>query len=247
MYQFLLKQFLKQTGRKPNNLENILLKQKASKQAIDERKIVSMSDRSSVNPNKPILGGKNIEETEEQIRQRLIDQNKKGIESLRNKNEITIIHFIIIIKMNYNGYTVYPDGQILGKYRKILKHRINKKGYHTVNICTKGKHTTLLVHRIVAICYLSNPENKPTVNHNDDDTHNNDLTNLEFMTIQEQNDYKTKMRADNKSGTTGVCYNKRDNRWQAQLRSYGKTYSKYFKTKQEAIDYRKYLEETYKK
>ena len=87
MYQFLLKQFLKQTGRKPNNLENILLKQKASKQAIDERKIVSMSDRSSVNPNKPILGGKNIEETEEQIRQRLIDQNKKGIESLRNKNK----------------------------------------------------------------------------------------------------------------------------------------------------------------
>ena len=34
---------------------------------------------------KPIMGGKNIPETEEQIRQRLMDQNKKGIASMKKK------------------------------------------------------------------------------------------------------------------------------------------------------------------
>ena len=85
MLKFLLSQFLKKNGRNPNNLEMILLKQKAAKEAIDQRKIVSMSDRSPVDPNKPILGGRNIEETEDQIKQRIINQNKESIERLKNK------------------------------------------------------------------------------------------------------------------------------------------------------------------
>ena len=66
------------------------------------------------------------------------------------------------------------------------------------------------------------------------------------MTMKEQEDYKTKMRADNKSGTTGVSYDKQNNRWKAQLTSYGKIYCKNFKKKDDAINYRKYLIETYK-
>jgi len=43
--QLLFNQFVKQYGRKPNNLETILLKQKAMNQAVDERKVISMVDR----------------------------------------------------------------------------------------------------------------------------------------------------------------------------------------------------------
>ena len=85
MLKFLLSQFVKRTGRNPNNLEMILLKQQASKKAIDERKIVSMFDRSTVDANKPILGGKNIIETDEQMIQRFKKQNKDAAERLRNK------------------------------------------------------------------------------------------------------------------------------------------------------------------
>ena len=148
--------------------------------------------------------------------------------------------------MNYKGYTIYPDGQIRGKGRIMLKHSINKDGYHSVSIYTKGEEEKMRVHRLLAICYLDNPENKSTVNHNDDNPHNNDLTNLDWMTMQEQSDYKTKMSSANTSGNTGVHYNKLTNFWQAQLMSYGKSYRKYFKKKQDAIDYRKYLEQTYK-
>jgi len=85
----LFEQFVKSNKREPKGMELIQLKFKASQQAVDERKIVSMFDRSPVDANKPILGGRNIEETESQIKQRLIDQNKKGIESLLKNKEST--------------------------------------------------------------------------------------------------------------------------------------------------------------
>ena len=85
MFKILLSQFIRQNGRNPNNLEMILLRQKAANQSVDERKVVNMFDREPVNPNKPILGGQNINETEEQIRQRLIKQNEQGIANLKNK------------------------------------------------------------------------------------------------------------------------------------------------------------------
>ena len=87
MLQRLLLQFIKSNGRKPNNLEMILLRQKASKEAVNERKIVNMFDRQPVDANKPILGGKNIIETEEQILQRLNKQNQDSINRIQDNKE----------------------------------------------------------------------------------------------------------------------------------------------------------------
>ena len=87
MLKFLIEAFKASKGRMPNNMEMILLRQKAAKQSVDERKVVSMFDRSAVNPNKPILGGKNIPETEEEIRQRLLKNNEKGLASMKSKLE----------------------------------------------------------------------------------------------------------------------------------------------------------------
>ena len=85
MLKFLIEAFKASKGRMPNNLEMLLLKQKAANQAIDERKIVNIFDRSPINPNKPIMGGKNIPETEDDIRRRLMKQNEQGIANLKNK------------------------------------------------------------------------------------------------------------------------------------------------------------------
>ena len=87
MIKTLLLQFIKTKGRNPNNLEMILLRQKAAKEGINERKIVSMIDRQPVNANKPILGGKNIVETDEQMIQRFKNQNKEAVERLKNKKD----------------------------------------------------------------------------------------------------------------------------------------------------------------
>ena len=87
MLKFLIETFKATKGRMPNNMEMILLRQKAAKQSIDERKVVNIFDRSTVNPNKPIMGGKNIPETEEDIRRRLMKQNEEGIASMKSKLE----------------------------------------------------------------------------------------------------------------------------------------------------------------
>jgi hypothetical protein len=87
MLKFLIEAFKASKGRMPNNLEMLLLRQKATNQAIDERKVVNIFDRSTVNPNKTIIGGKNIPETEDDIRRRLLKNNEEGIASMKSKLE----------------------------------------------------------------------------------------------------------------------------------------------------------------
>jgi hypothetical protein len=84
----LFDQFVKKNGREPDNLEMILLRQKASAQEANKRKIISMFDRSPVDADKPILGGKNIEETDTQILERLNKGNENSLSNMRYENAV---------------------------------------------------------------------------------------------------------------------------------------------------------------
>ncbi len=127
MLKFLIEAFKASKGRMPNNLEMLLLKQKAANQAIDERKIVNMFDRSPINPNKPIMGGKNIDETEEQIRERLIKQNEQGIANLKNKLDDPE-------KKAMGGRIGYAGGsKVVQGLLKALQNKFGKKAITTAD------------------------------------------------------------------------------------------------------------------
>ena len=71
------------------------------------------------------------------------------------------------------------------KTYKILKQHDDKDGYLY--------YGSLRINRLVALAFIPNPENKPTVNHIDGDKHNNNITNLEWATLTEQQQHAYKL------------------------------------------------------
>lgn len=74
----------------------------------------------------------------------------------------------------------------------ILKQQILPNGYMQVRFSINGKTIHLSVHRVVAICFIPNPDELPEVNHRDNDRTNNYVSNLEWCTRQYNIDYKKK-------------------------------------------------------
>lgn len=66
------------------------------------------------------------------------------------------------------------------KYKLQTRH-----GYKVLNLTFNGKTHKMAAHRLVAMAFLDNPENKPQVNHIDGNHANNRVDNLEWCTAEE--------------------------------------------------------------
>ena len=74
-----------------------------------------------------------------------------------------------------------------------MKQGTDRYGYLLVIFCdTSGKRKTLKVHRLVCKAFHENPENKPCVNHLDENKANNEASNLEWCTYEENINYGTR-------------------------------------------------------
>ncbi|GIP50937.1 HNH endonuclease [Paenibacillus sp. J53TS2] len=68
---------------------------------------------------------------------------------------------------------------------KTLKPQIQRDGYQRVTLSKKGKKKRMAIHRLVAIAFIPNPENKEQVNHQNGNKLDNRLKNLNWMTRKE--------------------------------------------------------------
>ena len=117
----------------------------------------------------------------------------------------------------YRGFHVYQDGQVYRPERtlertdgvrrtfkgKWIKTRIRNAdkgrggGYEYIDLYHGNKEVEhLLLHRLVALLWVDNPNDLPQVNHKDGDRTNNHKNNLEWMTCSnnQKHAYKTLKR-----------------------------------------------------
>ena len=91
--------------------------------------------------------------------------------------------------------------RLKGKYMKsdkLLKQVKLDSGYVAVCLCKHNKTKNFRVHRLVAEAFIPNPEEKPQVNHIDENKTNNVASNLEWMTAKENNNYGTRTQRTSK-------------------------------------------------
>ncbi|MCT4321825.1 HNH endonuclease [Elizabethkingia anophelis] len=86
---------------------------------------------------------------------------------------------------------------------KKLKASIGTHGYKTISLKVNDKWTNKCIHRILAECFIPNPENKACVNHIDGNKFNNNLINLEWATFAEntQHAFRTGLQKPTKLST----------------------------------------------
>lgn len=93
-------------------------------------------------------------------------------------------------------YYITEDGRCFNeKTGKFLKGQVNcKNGYISFMITLPdGSKKRLYAHRLVALNYIPNPENKQQINHIDGDKLNNNVDNLEWATQEENQQHAIKI------------------------------------------------------
>lgn len=94
---------------------------------------------------------------------------------------------------DYPDFLISNKGRVKSKIRNTLIYQRVHEGYYDCRINNaNGEKKSPRVHRLVAESFISNPEDKPIVNHIDGNKLNNSANNLEWCTYSENNAHARK-------------------------------------------------------
>ena len=123
-------------------------------------------------------------------------------------------------------YVVYSDGRVWSnRLNRFLKQTISYDKYFVIGINKK----TYKVHRLVAECFVPNPNNLPQVNHKDENKLNNNDWNFEWCNARHNKNHS------NKNKFVGSSFNKPMNKFKSTIQHNSKNiHLGYFDTPEEA-------------
>ena len=103
---------------------------------------------------------------------------------------------------NYDGYLISNMGVVKSIDRlssngrhlkgKILKPLKSSGGYLSISLCKDGKDKHYAIHRLVMLAFVGECPDGMEVNHIDENKHNNALSNLEYLTSQDNCNHGTR-------------------------------------------------------
>ena len=138
----------------------------------------------------------------------------------------------------FDNYLIYPDGKVYNmKFDRFLKPYKNKIGYVVATLVKDGNEYKKSIHRLVGKAFIPNPNGKPQIDHIDRDKTNNNVENLRWATICE-NQQNQDVNRNNKLGILHISYDETRYRYRFQKTINGNKHTKYFKTLDECIAYK---------
>ena len=92
-------------------------------------------------------------------------------------------------KFIYEGqetdYSVSTEGEVRKDTTNYILSQSSQQDYKFVGLIINGKKKRMRVHRMVALTFIDNPDNKPYVNHINGNRSDNNVENLEWVTPSE--------------------------------------------------------------
>ena len=134
---------------------------------------------------------------------KILDVPKSTIQNYRNKNNLIKVKmglpsferkpFEILVETEYKNYSITNYGRLVNTENNYVINSRIKQGYYRFRMKVNGKYKDLLKHRLIAKAFIpQNIKNKTFINHRDGNKLNNDIMNLEWCTIGENNTHAHK-------------------------------------------------------